>query len=149
MSKPAVVSTGLLVGGVVLILLCGHNAAIVLPKVQAYAATGEPTAAASTWDWLSLVLTGLGGTGLSFGGIVAAVLTLLKQQAPAVIDRVAPGLSDGAKVKIVEVASITAIQGALAIVKDDASRTSLILAGRSAFDDLRDRTFPAPVDPAK
>lgn len=146
MSKPTITALACGILAVALFALGSYNATVVTGKLQSYAATGDPAAAVTSWDWVSTLASLLGGSGLSAVSLTAMAVAFLRQQGPVLIDHVLPGASDGAKAKSVDVAQIVAIQAALLIVKDPATKGSLLSAGRSAFDDLRDRTFPEPAE---
>ncbi len=122
----------------VLALPCGGWAAYNLLAVKhTFSSSGTPDTWSVIWTSLSALFTG----GLTVSGVISVLVALLKQG----VDKVAPNASPDAKAQAVDTAQIVAIRGALAIVKDPTTRTSLIAAGRAAFDDLKDRTFAMPV----
>lgn len=121
-----------------------HNGSLVATKsIQAFG-VGE-TPAVNYWDILATAIPLLLGGSSGIGAIITTVLAFIRKEAPAVIDRVLPGTSDNAKASTLDVAQIGLIQAALKAVKDEATRKSLNDAGRSAFDDLKNRTFPVEV----
>lgn len=126
------------------VLLFVHNASVISEKsITAFGVGSVPDV--GYWDALVTISTLMFGGTSGVGSFAFAVLAFIKQQAPAVLDKYLPGASDNVKAGLVDTTQIGLIQAALKVVKDEPTRKSLNDAGRSAFDDLKNRTFPEVV----
>lgn len=137
MRRSIVVAICCAVAAVVVFAVFSHNASVVAHKGMAYTATGA-TAPPTYGDWVTLIGTFLSGSGLSVASVVAAVIAFLKSRAQTALPNVPSTVIDEG----VDITQILLIRTALVAVKEGPAADQLKLAGRSAFDAVRDKVFP-------
>jgi len=118
-------------GSVACFVIAAVIAAEMAKPIAAYG-VGTPEATPTTAGIVQLLLSLAGGAGLSLTAIWQGAIAFLESR----------GMSHGSATQAVDFAKVSGILALVKTLPDGATKTSLILAGRSACDELRDSLFP-------
>lgn len=99
--------------------------------------SGPSPVALTPSGWIQLIVSLLGGVGLTGAGIINTIRTIIAKSLPS-------NLPQPVAENVMDFAQITAIMAITASMPDGPTKDGLTLAGRSCFDEMRDNVFPVP-----